>query len=222
MSYCTPAELRTQIDKTTSTGPGTDAALQVIIDAVCASIDNFCNRPDGFVAPAAASVRYYPGSGKAHQWIDECAAISAVAVKDSSTDEENEYVAWTIGTVGTTLDADVFPATGDPKDPSFNRLPYTFLLTGANGDYSYFPTGANGYPTVKVTARWGYALTVPAAIKQAAIALSARWFSQGKSAWADTLANPELGQLIYRKENADIRFMLEGGRYVRPAIGVRR
>jgi len=72
---------------------------------------------------------------------------------------------------------------------------------------------------VSVTANWGYAFHVPAAIKEACIGLSARWFKQGQSAWADTMASPELGQLIYQRENQDIKMMLM--RYVKPAIGVR-
>lgn len=235
-TYCTPAEIRTQIEKVGATGAGSDAALTVIINAIEKGIDAFCNRPDGFVAPATTAARYFPGSGKAYQWIDEAAAITAVAVKDSSSDDEDAYTAWTLGVVGTTTDADVFPATGDPRYPDFVRTPYTLLLVGSNGDYSSFPSGrfitrggfrptgnyGRGLPVVKVTAKWGYALTVPPAIKQATIALAARFFKQGESAWADTLASQELGQLLYQRENADIAWLLKEGRFIRPAIGAHR
>ena len=222
-NYCTPAELRTQIEKTGTTGSGSDAALGVIIEAVSRSIDKFCNRPDGFVALSQGVARYYTGQGQAHLLIDECTSISAVAVKDSATD--TTYTAWAT--------TDWQACTGDPRSPDWNSTPYTMLMVLPTGSYSVFVSGQTGYmrgfrptneevrnvPTVKVTATWGYATTCPPAIKEAAIALSARWFKQGQSGWADTLASVDLGQLIYQRENNDIRMMLT--RYIKPAIGRR-
>jgi len=219
--YCTPAELRTQIEKTGTTGSGSDAALTVIITAASRAIDTYCNRPDGFVALSVATARYYTGRGTAHLLIDECTAVSAVAVKDSSTD--TTYTAWAA--------TDYQACTGDPRSPDWNSTPYTMLMCLPSGNYSVFISGQTGYmrgfrptndevrqvPTVSVTAKWGYATTCPAAVKEACIALSARWFKQGQSAWADTLASSEMGQLIYQRENQDIKMMLM--RYVKPAIG---
>lgn len=222
--YCSAAELRTQIDKTGTTGSGSDGNLNVIIEGVCAGIDNFCNRPDGFLAVSVASARIYPGSGLSWQNIDECVEITLVAVKDSPSD--SAYVSW--------ASSDWIAFNGNAESPDFNRLPYMGIMCDPNGSYNVFTssiyTGLRGFkpsgegyshavPTVQITARWGFALVTPAPIKQAAIALSSRWMKQGQSAWADTLASPELAQLIYRRENADIRWMLESGRYIRPPIG---
>src|SRR5512139_678233 len=220
-TYCTTAELRTQIEKTGITGAGSDAALGIVIEAASRFIDNFYNRPDGFVAPAAASARVFAGQGKPYLLIDECAAVTTVAVKDSAS--YTTYTAWAAG--------DWLAARGDPEDPDFNHTPYDLLLVLPTGKYSVFTNGTyigkRGFPpetdtpfmipTVQVTARWGYALTVPGEIKEICIALSARWFKQGTGAWSDTLAAPDFGQLIYRKENVDIRMMLD--RFVKPAIG---
>src|SRR5512139_528022 len=220
-TYCTTAELRTQIEKSGNTGAGSDAALGIIIEAASRAIDQYCNRPDGFVAPAAAAARVFAGQGKPYLLIDECAAITTVAVKDSASD--TTYTAWAAG--------DWLAACCEPESPDFNHTPYDLLLALPTGNYSVFTngsyTGKRGFPpetetpfmspTVQVSARWGYALTVPGAIKEACIALSARWWKQGTGAWADTLASPDLGQLIYRKENVDIRMMLD--RFVKPAIG---
>lgn len=223
MAYATAAELRTQIEKTGATGSGTDAALGVILDAATMAIDNYCNRPDGFIAVSVATSRVYSGQGYPWIMIDECIAITNVAVKDSGTD--TTYTNWAV--------TDWQAASGSPKDPDWNRLPYDLLVVLPTGNYAIFTSGEfttkrgfkptsdvmRGIPTVQVTARWGYSATAPAAIKQACIALSARWFKQGQAAWSDTLASVELGQLIYRKENTDIRMMLD--RFVRPAIGGR-
>jgi hypothetical protein len=222
-NYCTAAELRTQIEKTGTAGSGTDAALAVIIEAVSRTIDQYTNRPDGFVALATGTARYYTGHGRPYLLIDECISISLVSVKDSATD--TTYTDWAA--------TDWQAASGSPNDPDWNSLPYGMLVILPTGTYAVFTAGEfvtkrgftpssdvlRGTPTVKVTAKWGYAATVPAGIKQAAIALSARWYKQGQSAWADTMTSPELGAMIYRKENVDIRMML--GRYVKPAIGMR-
>lgn len=222
-NYCTAAELRTQIEKTGTTGSGTDAALSLIIEAASRTIDQYTNRKDGFVASAVATARYYTGMGHPYLMIDECCAISEVAVKDSGTD--TTYTVWAA--------TDWQAAHGGPDDPDWNTLPYNLLVVLPTGSYAIFTSGEfvtkrgfrptsdtiRGIPTAKVTAQWGYALHAPASIKEACIALSARWYKQGQGAWADTLVSPELGQLIYRRENLDIRMMLD--RYVKPAIGGR-
>ena len=221
MAYATAAELRTQIEKTGTTGSATDAALLIILDAASQAIDNYCNRPDGFLSSAIATARYYSGQGNPWLMIDECTSIILVAVKDSGTD--TTYTSWAT--------TDWQAASGNPENPNWNRLPYDLLVALPTGNYSNFISGQfmsmRGFlptsevafttPTVQVTANWGYATTTPPAIKQACIALSARWYKQGQAAWADTLASPELAQLIYRRENLDIRMML--ARFQRPVIG---
>jgi hypothetical protein len=231
--YATTAEIRDRIDKT---GTADDAILDALLSAASRAIDGYCNRPDGFVALTTATARFYPGSGKSYQWIDECVEVTAVAVKDSASDEENQYDAWTVGTVGTTTGADVFLASGDPEYPEFTRLPYTLLIIGANGDFSVFPSGefrtrggfrpasdsVRGVPSVKVTAKWGYSATIPANVREATILQAARWYKRGQSAWADTVANTDLGVLMYRKViDPDLQAMLMEARLVRPALSWR-
>jgi hypothetical protein len=232
--YASVSELKADINLRDA-GEAWTATLQRALNAAERVINRTCNRPEGFVADSSASARYYCGSGGPIQWIDECAAVSSVAVKDSPSDDEDSYASWTLGTVGTTTDADCFPATGSPDDPDFHATPYTFLVIGANGSYSHFTSGKftsrGGFPpaavsrgtaTVKVMAQWGYALTVPDDIKEAAIMQAARWFQQLKSGKADTLASSEFGMLLYRQKlDPDVEQILVGGRYIKPAIGRR-
>lgn len=230
--YCTVEELKTQIDKSGSDGPASDAALTLIITSISRWFDEYTNRPEGFVAEDTASVRYFPGTGKRVQWIDECVAVDAVAVKDSITDDEDNYTAWTVGAVGTTTGADVFPASGDPGRPDYNNLPYSLLVIGNNSDHSYFVGGKytgkpgfrpdvldfSGIPTVKVTARWGYAEAVPNNIKQACIIESARFFKLGEGAWADAIAGVDFGQREFvRGMHPATQMILR--RYRKPSIG---
>lgn len=232
--YANVSDLRNTFNKTSHAD---DAVLCSLLEAAGLAIDNFCKRPDGFLALEDATARYYPGSGNAYQWIDECTSVSVVAVKDSPSDDESDYVSWTVGTIGATNSADVFPATGDPEYPNFNTTPYTILVIGANSDYTYFTSGSYtykpGFPpayhvtprgtaTVKVTATWGYAEAVPQTIKTATMMQAARWYKRFESAMADVVADGALGQLLYRQElDPDVKMILVAGRYVKMSIGRR-
>ena len=236
MSYETLANLKLMIQKT---DPADDAILQLILNSADKAINSFCNRSDGFVADAAASARYYPGSDEAYQWIDECTEITEVAVKDSP--DNTTYTAWTTPTTNMAGDGDWFAFTGDPIEPDYNPIaegkPYTALGIDPNGDYSYF-VGQGGYvwpsdlvyeprrrqkgkaPTVRVTAKWGYATTVPDDIRAACAMQAAIWYKRLQSSGASVLANPGVGTLeMFKTLDPMVEQVLKLGRYVKPAVG---
>lgn len=229
-AYATVLEFRneTNIDSRTD-----DVEIAALLDGVARAINTFCNHPDGFFADQVASARYYSGSGKATQLIDECVSVTAVAVKDSPSDDEDSYTTWTIGTIGTTTSADCFPASGEPEDPDFNSTPYTMLIIGANGSYSQFTGGrythrggfrpgtpsTRGLPTVKVTGRWGYADTVPYDIKQANIMQASRWYKLLQGHMQRATATGEMGTMSYPNAlDPDVQGILVNGRYVKPMM----
>jgi hypothetical protein len=235
MAYATVAQFKAEINLLDTSETWT-ATITRLLDTATRNIDRFCNRPDGFTADDTASAHYYVGSGKPYQLVDDFVELSAVAVKDSASDDEDEYTAWTIGTLGTTAEADVFAATGDPKFPDYVTTPYTMLVVGANGDYAIFTSGEysfkagfrpyttvpGGVPTVKVTAKWGYATETPADIVEACIMQAARWFKRLQSAMSDTLASGDMGTLMYTQSlDPDIKRILVDGRYVKPMTGRR-
>lgn len=228
-TYCSTAELATQIGLTIEgSGSASATALGILIAAAQQAIDNFCNRPDGFIALTTATARVFAGRGKPWLYIDECTEVTAVAVKDAISD--TSYTAW--------ASDDYNEFSGGHEFPNYNRPPYTGLLVNpyGTGGYSYFISGATGgsqgwpdpptgageiryLPTVQVTAKWGYATTVPDVIKQACITQAARWFKRGEASWADALASGDMGQLMYRQAlDPDLKMMLHMGRYVRPAL----
>jgi hypothetical protein len=185
-SYATPADLRSHIDQDTAD----DTNLQAILDAATAAIDLHCRRPDGFVALTVATARTFSGSGGTVQVVDEFVAATtanvSVAVKDSSL--STSYTAW--------ASDDFILATGDQLHPDFNRSPRTLLLIDPNGDYAAWTAGQ---PTVQVTAKWGYAATVPASVKLACIMQSVRWYRRLSGSMADTTGSAELGTVMYTK-----------------------
>lgn len=223
--YATVSELKSRINKT---GTGDDFDLAGLLTSAADTIDRFCNRPNGFVADETASARIYTGSGGPIQTIDECTNITLVAVKDSASD--TAYVSWAV--------SDWIAFGGGPKDPDFQPTvigrPYTSLMIEPSGDHVIFTSGSyssmrgfrpshsvlRGVPTVQVTAEWGFSTTAPAAIKEANIVQAARWWKRGQSAWADTLASAEMGQLMYQKAlDPAVEMMLVNGRFIKPPLG---
>lgn len=201
-SYVTVAEIaaQTNIDTTKY-----NTKLTALIPIVSDMIDGYCKRPNGFEADATTSTRTYAGTGTAIQRIHETPSITLVEVKDSPTD--SAYVSW--------ASTDWIPFRGSSKRPNFepvspeNPKPYTGIMVAINGNYSIFTSGIAettlpgfrlpidrplvqfGIPTVRVTAKWGYATTVPNAVKQACLIELTRWFGRSEAGWTDTLASSD-------------------------------
>lgn len=222
--YATPEELRNQSDKQVV---GDDPALEGLLLAASDTINRMTNRPDGYKALAAATARTYTGSGTTVQFIGECVAVTLVEVKESVT---GTYTAWAA--------ADWIAFTGDPENPDFNGLPYTALMVDPSGDQSHFVSGkysglrgfrpeeewrGRAAPTVRVTAKWGYAVEVPFTIKQACLTQATIWFKRARSAWGSAAGNVDLGKLFYLKPlDPAVEMMLIEGHLMRPSVGVRR
>ena len=227
-SYATVNELKADIQKTKDTD---DAALQRILNAAAQTVDNYCRQGEGkpsgardfFLADTTASACTFAGSGQAYQRIPDCVSVTLVEVKDSITD--SDYTSWAA--------TDWNLASGSLRHPDFNREPYDLLLTDPNGDYSVFTSGIylglSGFPpsgsvmrpvpTVQITAKWGYATTVPDGIAAATIMQAARWYKRLQGAMADTLASAEIGRLLFTsKIDPDVALILREGGYWRPVI----
>ena len=207
--YGTVSGLRLRINKTSTAD---DAVLLSLLQAASEAIDRFTNHiipgVNVFAPDVTATARYYPGSGTRYQRINECVAITEVAVMDSTS----TYVVW-----GAT---DWRAFTGSNRQPNFNDLPYSRLMVTADSTYSSFLacySGTYSEPSVRVTARWGVTLSTPPEISTACYMLAARWWKRMESAMADTLASGELGQLIYTQEiDPDVKLLLRQTRWYAP------
>jgi len=126
--YATLDDAKSQLDKTTTTN---DAALLLLLEAATKAIDNYCHRPDGFLADSSASARIYAGNGGPIQRIHECVEITLVEVKDSPT--HDDYDSWDPG--------DWIAFSRDPRAPDFSPLskgkPYTGVMVSATGGESH-------------------------------------------------------------------------------------
>lgn len=211
-----------------------DEAIEGLIESASEHIDRYCGYPDGFLAAKTASAREFAGSGVGHQWIDPCVAITLVEVKSSAT--SSAYETW--------ASTDWIAFAGSPSRPNFNPTsmsrprPYVGLMIDrVQGDYSHFTSGKTGalltgfppladdiretymVPTVRVTARWGYAELVPATIKEATIMMVLRYLGREMSKMADASGTTDIGRLYYVKRiDPEIEQLLKGSGYMRPRI----
>jgi hypothetical protein len=214
MAYATAGELRDRLGKVS---PAKDDLLLEIISAAEKSINKFVNRPDGFEAATTATARTYAGSGKGYRLIDECVSITTVAVKESYTD--TTYTAW--------LATDWIAFSGDPKSPDFQPLifqrPYNAIMIDPSGSESGFYSGSVGgyaFPTVQVTAKWGYCTSVPDDIREACLIQATRLYKRFESGMSDTLASNDFGVMIYRQSlDPEAKQLLVAGRYIKPVVG---
>lgn len=219
--YATKEELKSQPG---SIGTGYDTVLDILLEAASRAIDGYCNRQeDGFVASSTPSPRLFTGNGQAYQWIDECVEITLVEVKSGSRDsqwiewESNDWVAF----------------CGSHMFPNFNKTPYTGIMSTNNARFPIFTSGSvedywdqlptqltqRKLPTVRVTAKWGYATTTPPLVKQATITQASKWFKRGQGFWADMLSSPDQGVMFFRKAiDPDIQMMLRYGRMIKASV----
>lgn len=221
-SYTTPAELRASIGS--QVAGSSDDVLVRVIEAVSQWIDQWCNRPDGFKAVTTASARTFAGNDSEVQVIDECIAVTLV---ESKTPTASSWTSWAA--------SDWVAFSGSIHAPDFNHTPYTALAVAPGGAYAYFPSGKRralaGFryglsmdqpdrpwnaPTVRVTARWGYAEETPPAIREACIMQAARQFKRGQSAYSDATASPEFGVLNFQGLDPAVENILTKGRFKRP------
>lgn len=178
-----------------------DVEIQMALDAAAEAVNNACHRREGFLAPTLATSKQYAGTDRAYLYCEEFAAAALVEVRRSG------------GYVALAPDA-WLPFAGDALAPVYDDPPYAGILLTAGT----FPS-ADRTAQIRITACWGYALTVPHVIKMATIAQAGRWFKRAETAWSDTAASEATGEKSYRQAvDPDIKHMLVNGRLIRPAI----
>lgn len=123
-----------------------------------------------------------------------------VSVTTMTTDDDGDRV---YETTWAANDYDLEPTSGPP---------YTMIMTIPVGRYN-FPTQRRG---VAIEGVWGYASTVPAAIKQACLIMATRYFRR-KDAPFGVLGTPELGFMRITSRDPEVRQLLAP--FIRTNIG---
>lgn len=193
MSYASLGDLKSAIRITDT---DSDGLLQIALDAATSAIDEHCDRT--FVASALASARVFePVNGRVVT--DDFYTTSGLIVSVAGTVIP---VAVPGVSAGYTLTPENAAASGEP---------YTGFY------YQSFPLSA--WPlmfavqraTATVTAKWGYALDVPAAVKMACLLQASRWFARRNSPYG-IAGSPEAGSelRLLAKLDPDVAVMLTG------------
>ena len=198
-SYVTADEVRETMPDTEWTAAYTPA-LEALIERASRLIDRATGRHDGAYAADTATVRYFDGSGKREQWVDEMAAAPAAVTVDEGG--AGTYTTWA------STDYILWPYNAADEGKPYRRLDVD-QLNGDKAVWYRFPR------SVKVTAKWGYSTEAPADIKAAVIIQTVRWFKRAQQSYQDVGAIVELGQLRFvRQLDPDVEFVINHYRKV--------
>lgn len=186
----------------TSFGSSYDSTLQSLITRASRMFDNFVKRWPGYFYASEEETRYFDGSGSSSLWIDEIASVpSAVLVAelgkvDNMSGSGGDYADWTNEAWFLW-----------PDNASSWGMPYRRIdLDQYQGTKVIWPKYRRA---VKITAKFGYAASPPADIKQACMVQAMRWFKRAQQAFQDAGAIVELGQLHFVKDlDPDIKLIL--------------
>lgn len=193
-SYASLGDLKSAIRITDT---DSDTLLQVALDAATSAIDEHCNRT--FTASTVASVRYFEPLSDGLVSTDDFWSTDGLVISSGGS-----VVSLAIYNVsaGYTLLPENAPSLGEP---------YTGFRYSHSPLASWPLLWAAQKASVAVTAKWGYALAVPAAVKMACLLQASRWFARRNSPYG-IAGSPEMGSEIrlLAKLDADVAVMLTG------------
>lgn len=182
-SYCTLAEVKASLPNTT--GDSFDDLLNRLIVAASRAIDRYTNFQPGAFFVNADVTRYYNGSGNDKLWIDPLAATpTSVSVAESG--DITDYTAW----AGT--DYILWPLNALENGAPYYRLDID-VLNGTKSLWYSYPK------SIKIVGKFGYKITVPDDVKNAAIIQVIRSFKRTQQAYRDTGAIVDLGEITYMR-----------------------
>ncbi len=170
-----------------------DAALLAGLEAAEAEIDQYTGRK--FNVPGSATAQVFNPATNVDVELPDIAQTTGVILKIDTTDD---------GTYDTTLNlTSEYIING-------NAAPYRSVR---RVDGSAFPRYMSGRPTVEVTAFWGYAMSVPKPVTQAATVLGARLY-QRRSSPLGFQAGFEGDAVRISRVDPDVKALLGGYRLI--------
>jgi len=176
MSYASLASFKQAIGIGTADTTD-DTALQSVLDATDALIDNYCDRRQGF--GTATETRYYTASDWSYVLTDDLVSITTLQTDDNG---DNVYeTTWAAGT-------DYVLA---PSNNALDGWPYTEIDTSVTAPRA-FPSGV--YRGVKVVGVFGWPSVPSAVVQSAVIQASAVWSS--RTSPFGVIGSQELGGIL--------------------------
>ena len=176
MSYASLASFKQAIGIGTADTTD-DTALQSVLDATDALIDNYCDRRQGF--GTATETRYYTASNWNYVLTDDIVSITTLQTDDNG--DGSYETTWTAGT-------DYVLA---PSNNALDGWPYTEIDTSVTAPRA-FPSGV--YRGTKVVGVFGWP-SVPSAVVQAAVIQAGAVWSSRTSPFA-VVGSADLGGIL--------------------------
>ena len=174
MSYASLAEFKSAVGITDSAD---DNALQSVLDATDALIDNYTDRAAGF--GTASQTRYYTAEDFSYVLVDDLVSVTTLTTDDNG--DGTYETTWTAGT-------DYVLA---PANNALDGWPYTSIETSVTWPRN-FPKAV--YRAVKVIGVFGWP-SVPSAVKQAAIIQAGAVWSSRTSPFG-VIGSQDLGGIL--------------------------
>ena len=140
-----------------------EAQVEEWINAAENYIDNYCNRPNGFLEDTTDVVKYYDGNNKRELDIDDFTTLTSVLILEDQGDDTEYSLA-----EGAEEDYITFPYNTTPK--------YRLQMTKNSQPGIFF----SGKKRIKITGKFGFATSVPADIKLAATILASKVVEKGQ------------------------------------------
>ena len=169
MNYCGADDIRQALDIVSDKG---DAWLDSLAESASAWIDAHCGLPaSGFAVQADATRHYtvYALHGGALVLDAPCIAVTSITNADGTTIPANGYR--------------LFPLN-ETRKWRIELLSGQAWAVVTEGLYA-------------VTGRWGWSVTPPAPVREAAVMLAGWMFKRYQAALQDNAASPDLGQILY-------------------------
>lgn len=203
-SYCLVADV---LDATPDVEWGTtyELILDALITRASRAIDGYLKRKPGAFYVTADETRYYQGTGRVEQWIDELAAApTSVAVAESGV--LTSYTAWSA------TDYLLWPYNAIVDGRPYIRLDVD-VVNGTKSCWYKYPK------SVKVIGKFGFSTVVPDEVAQATIIQCVRWFKRGQQAFQDTGATVDLGFFRFaRRLDQDVEAILSEAKFQRVTV----
>lgn len=185
-------------------GTEEDELVDRAVRAASRAIDDECGPGRTFTTATVATARVFVPSAPSHVTVDDFWTTDGLIVEVDTAGD---------GTWATTLaSADWTPW---PHNPQPGR-PYTAMLTTAGASWPN-PGMRVRRPTVRVTAKWGWA-AVPAPIEQATQLVAAKLFRRRDTELGVVGVSSEFGAVRVPASDPQVRDLLQ--RYMRRAVAV--
>lgn len=187
--YFTLDEFRRRLQQANIVDDFDDIILEQVAEGVARQIDNHCGRR----IYAASETRYFTAHSPTCVWVDDLLIDANTVV---STDDAGTR---TYGTTWAATDYDALPDNAVAMGEPFTKLEVSPVGT------KFFPSYRKG---VKIVSFFGYALTTPPPIREAALLQGTRLFKR-KDAPFGVLGSAEMGQLmVLPKLDPDVQKLL--------------